>query len=142
MAEAGNYAFNDVHAIMAFIGARRPHAIGRVLDSQARAMRGTGDNVMFTRDVGNPVAKALIAFGEKRYSDAVSLLRSVRNIAARFGGSHAQRDLLDLTLIEAALRSEQQALAYALIAERDAMRHESPLTQLFVRRAASLQKAA
>jgi hypothetical protein len=33
------------------------------------------------------------------------LLRPVRNIAGRFGGSHAQRDLLDLTLIEAAFRS-------------------------------------
>jgi tetratricopeptide (TPR) repeat protein len=142
MAEAGNYAFNDVHAVMAFVGADRRHAISRVLDSQARAMRGTGDNVIFTRDVGNPVVKALVAFGDNRFSETIDLLRPVRNIAARFGGSHAQRDVLDLTLIEAALRSEQQALAYALIAERDAMRHESPLTQLFVRRAINRQKAA
>jgi tetratricopeptide (TPR) repeat protein len=142
MADAGNYAFNDAHAVMAFVGAGRKDAIRRVFEAQEKAMRGTGDNVMFTRDVGHPVAKALVAFGEKRYADAVNLLRPVRNIAARFGGSHAQRDILDLTLIEAALRSEQQALAHALIAERDAMRHESPLTQLFARRAANLAKAA
>ena len=43
-------------------------------------------------------------------------LRGVREFAHRFGGSHAQRDLLDLTLIEAALRSGQAALAKALCA--------------------------
>jgi len=142
MADSGNYAFNDVHAVMAFVGAGRKDALRRVLDAQEQAMRGTGDNVMFTRDVGRPVAKAFIAFGDGHYTDTVNLLRPVRNIAARFGGSHAQRDLLDLTLIEAAIRSEQHALAHSLIAERDAMRHESPLTQLFVRRASALAKAA
>ncbi len=50
--------------------------------------------------------------------EAVRLLRPIRNIAHRFGGSHAQRDVLDLTLIEAALRSGQKALAAALAAER------------------------
>ena len=57
------------------------------------------------------------------------LLRRVRNIAHRFGGSHAQRDVLDLTLIEAAMRSGQQALADALSAERAAMRPTSPLSR-------------
>jgi len=47
-------------------------------------------------------------------------LRDVRNGAARFGGSHAQRDLLDLTLIAAARRDGQTALERALIAERAA----------------------
>jgi len=66
----------------------------------------------------------------------------VRNIAHRFGGSHAQRDLLDLTLIEAAFRSNQHALAAALAAERAAMRPTSPLARLFVQRAAALKQAA
>jgi hypothetical protein len=70
------------------------------------------------------------------------MLRPARNIANRFGGSHAQRDIIDLTLIEAALRSGDEALAHALAAERDAMRHESPLTRLFLARASSLRRAA
>ena len=55
--------------------------------------------------------------------------------AHRFGGSHAQRDLLDLTLIEAALRSGDRPLAAALAAERVAMRPASPLARRFVARA-------
>ena len=70
------------------------------------------------------------------------LLRAVRNIAHRFGGSHAQRDVIDLTLIEAALRSGQHALAAALSAERAAMRPTSPLSKLFATRAARLKQAA
>jgi len=36
----------------------------------------------------------------------------------RFGGSHAQRDILHRTLIEAALRAGRRPLAEALLAER------------------------
>jgi hypothetical protein len=46
------------------------------------------------------------------------MLRDRRPIAHRFGGSHAQRDLIDLTLIEATRRSGQLPLAQALVAER------------------------
>ena len=63
------------------------------------------------------------------------LLRGIRSIAHRFGGSHAQRDVLDLTLIEAALRAGQQDLAKALAAERVAAKPASPLAALFARRA-------
>jgi tetratricopeptide (TPR) repeat protein len=142
IAESGNYAFNDAHAVMAFVGAGRKEAIARVLEAQEQTMQRADDNAMFTRDVGRPVTKAIIAFGEGRYTDALNLLRPVRNIAHRFGGSHAQRDLIDLTMIEAALRSGEDALARALVNERAAIRHESPLTRLFLQRAAAMKKAA
>jgi hypothetical protein len=142
LAEAGNYPFNDVHAMMAFVGAGRTEAMARVLATQSVAMRGTGDNVGFTRDVGHPVAKAIRAFGEGDYAETVRLLRPVRNIASRFGGSHAQRDLLDLTLIEAAFRSGQRAVARALAAERLEVKPTSPLARLFVDRATELPQAA
>ena len=45
-------------------------------------------------------------------------LRPLRSHAHRFGGSHAQRDLIDLTLIEAAARDGQNLLADALRRER------------------------
>ena len=67
--------------------------------------------------------------------EAVRLLRPVRSIAYRFGGSHAQRDVIDLTLIEAAFRAGDTALARALSAERAAARPDSPLSQFFMRRA-------
>lgn len=126
LAAAGNYAFNDAHAVMAFVGANRPQRVAAVLDAQSVAMGRNDDNATFTRDVGRPVALAIKAFGEGNYAQAVRLLRPVRNIASRFGGSHAQRDLLDLTLIEAAVRAEHDDLATAFIAERIDVRPANP----------------
>jgi len=141
-AGAGNYAFNDMHAMMAFVGAGRRDLAEQVLGAQARAMAGRDDNAAFTREVGHPLTRAMLAFGDGNYGEAVALIRPVRNIAARFGGSHAQRDILDLTLIEAAFRSGQMALARALAAERVAMKPTSPLAGLFVRRAGLEKRAA
>jgi hypothetical protein len=142
VADAGLYAFNDAHAMMAFVGAGRRESARRVLEAQIEAMQQPGDNASFTRDVGHPVALAISAFGDRAYAETVRQIRSVRNIANRFGGSHAQRDVLDLTLIEAALRSGQQAVARALTAERAAMRPTSPLARLFVERAEGMKRAA
>jgi len=126
LAAAGNYAFNDAHAMMAFVGADRRRAAAAVLAAQAAAMERDDDNAMFTRDVGQPVTLAIKAFAERDYAEAIRLLRPVRNIASRFGGSHAQRDLLDLTLIQAAIQSNQGQLASALIAERTDAKPASP----------------
>jgi hypothetical protein len=128
IANAGNYAFNDVHAVMAFVGAGRWQAVDQVIEAQHTAMAGADDNAAFTREVGHPVTLALQAYGKGNYAETVRRLRSVREIAHRFGGSHAQRDLLDLTLIEAAIRSGQETLASALCAERLGNRPGSPLS--------------
>ena len=141
-AAAGNYAFNDVHATMAFVGAERLDLVDTVLETQHAAIQGEGDNAAFTREVGQPLTRAIRAFGRRRYAETVRLIRDVREIAHRFGGSHAQRSVLDLTLIEAALRDGQHALAVALCNERVGTRPNSPLTRLLVQRAAPLRVAA
>lgn len=134
LASAGNYAFNDLHAMMAFVGAGRPSEQQQVLDAQRAAIEGQGDNVHFTREVGHPATLAVQAFGRGEYAQAVRLLRPIRSTAHRFGGSHAQRDVIDLTLIEAASRGGDEALAAALAAERAALRPESPLARRYVER--------
>lgn len=141
-AAAGNYAFNEVHATLAFVGAGREDLVDTVLAAQDVAMAGEGDNAVFTREVGRPLTLAMRAFGAGRHAETVRLIRDVREIAHRFGGSHAQRSLLDLTLIEAALRDGQQALALALCNERVDARPHSPLTRLLLQRAAPLRVAA
>jgi len=141
-ASAGNYAFNDLHAMMAFVGAGRTNEAEAVLEAQAAAMKGAGDNVAFTREVGHPATRAIRAFGDGNYAEAVRLLRPIRGIAHRFGGSHAQRDLLDLTLIEAAVRAGEAALAAALAAERAAVKPTSPFARLLASRAAAHVQAA
>jgi hypothetical protein len=142
IAGAGNYAFNDAHAMMAFVGAGKTDLQRQVLETQAGAMERPDDNARFTREVGQSLTKAIKAFGDGDYAETVRLIRPVRNIANRFGGSHAQRDLFDLTLIEAAFRSGQQSLAQALSAERVHAKPTSPLAQLFARRAGITKQAA
>jgi hypothetical protein len=137
IAAAGNYAFNDAHAMMAFVGAKRTSSAEAVIEAQHAAMGAVGDNAGFTREVGRAVTMAILAFGEGKYAETVRLLRPVRNIANRFGGSHAQRDILDLTLIEAAFRAGNRLLAAALAAERREAKPASPMARLFVERASA-----
>jgi hypothetical protein len=114
-----------MHAMMAFVGGNRRKAADAVLEAQRFAINGTGDNAIFTREVGHPASLAIKAFGDGDYSETVRLLRPVRNYAHRFGGSHAQRDVIDLTIIEAAARSGQDRLAQALRIERAHTKGES-----------------
>lgn len=134
-AEAGLYAFNNVHALMAFIGAGRVDQQAAVLSALARRGLEPGTNGMMAREVGFPVARALHAFACHRYAETVRILRGTRLIAHRFGGSHAQRDLLDLTLVEAALRLGDRDLARAFAAERIALRPASPVARRLAARA-------
>jgi tetratricopeptide (TPR) repeat protein len=138
LARDGNYAFNDIHAMMAFVCAGLDEAAVELLDAQREAMAGEGDNAVFTRDVGHPVALAIRAFGAGRYGETVRLLAPIPPIAHRFGGSHAQRDVIDLTLMEAALRAGLTDVAGDLASRRHVARPTSPLSALFARRAAIL----
>ncbi len=120
-AERGFYAFNDVHAMMAFVMAGRGAEAAALLGGLEHAAEHVrGINRMMTQTVGLPVCRALIAFGEARHADAIEALLAARDVASRFGGSHAQRDVLTWTLIEAAIRSGRGALARHVIAERAA----------------------
>jgi hypothetical protein len=119
IADSGQYAFNDLHAMMAFVSSGQQDAADAVDQAQRRALQDDADNAAFTREVGQAATQAMRAFGEGRYADTVELLRPVRSQGHRFGGSHAQRDLLDQTLIEAARRAGQTALWQALRNERD-----------------------
>ena len=126
--------------MMAFVGAGLNVPAQTLLEAQREAIRGNDDNAAFTHDVGHPLTLAIKAFGEGNYDEAVRLIRPIRSIAHRFGGSHAQRDVIDLTLIEAALRAGDGALARALSAERRLARPDSPLSALFSQRAADLSE--
>ncbi len=136
--EKAYYAFNDVHAVMSFIGAGQMHLAYRMLTSlEARTLDFDTNGVM-SREVGLPVAQALVAFGTECYDRVVDLLLPVRTIAARFGGSHAQRDLIHLTLVEAALRGGNTRLARALIAERTQLKPTSAFNWQLTARALEL----
>jgi tetratricopeptide (TPR) repeat protein len=133
MIDDGVYAFNDVHALMAFVGAGDEPRIAHQLATLRRSAEGNTDaaNRAMAREVGVPVGEALVAFGRGRYRDVIDRLQHLRPVAHRFGGSHAQRDLLDLTLIEAARRAGERSLFAALASERSAGRPRSPLARRY-----------
>jgi hypothetical protein len=136
-AASGNYAFNDVHAMMAFASADRSELALQLRETQRAALSSESENAAFTAEVGDAATGAVQAFVAGDYARVVALLRPVRSRAHRFGGSHAQRDVLDLTLIEAALRGGDRPLAAALAAERAALRPVSPLARRLSARAAA-----
>lgn len=121
------YVFNDLHAVMALVGA------GRVADADAHVARletwlstePSGTNRAMTADVGLPASRAVVNFAKGRYGDTVDDLLPHRRHFQRFGGSHAQRDALARTLLEAALRDNQLDLARALLSERISVRDTS-----------------
>ena len=112
-------AFNDLHC--AFAAARSPepgHAarLRQSLDEYERV--GSRENRQVTSEIGRRLIDGVLAFAANDYKRAVEAILAIRKDAARIGGSHAQREIIDLTLIAAAKRSGQMSLARALLAER------------------------
>lgn len=134
-ADDGFYAFNDLHAIMAFLGAGRSSDVERTLAAMRRVGSGDLDNSYMTRVVGLPLAEGFVAFEAGKYAEAVEKIGAVRGIAQRFGGSHAQRDILTLTLLHAAIRGDIKPVAEAVAAERVAHKPQSPWARALSRRA-------
>jgi len=97
----GFCSFSDLHAMLAFVGARdwtRAQCLEQsLLRSQSKATRH-GET---TRQLGLPGCRGLIAFGRGDHPMAIALLASLPAQAHRLGGSHAQRDVLHLTLLHA-----------------------------------------
>ena len=127
-------AFNDLHC--AFAAARSPdpgdvNRLRRSLDDYERL--GLGDNRRLTAEVGRRLIDGVLAFAEGAYARAVEAILPVRTEAIRIGGSHAQRDVVNQTLIAAAERSGQWSLARALLAERAAVRPTPPTMAAYER---------
>ena len=116
--EGGYYAFNDFHAAMSFAATGREAATVRLRAAMEKAAWEDSPNGEMTRVVGIDAAEGLVAFGEGDYARAIEKIAAVRDVASRFGGSHAQRDILTLTLIEAARRGGQARLAEHVLNER------------------------
>lgn len=129
VAEESWYVFNDFHAVVALCGA------GRVGDARAIVERlerfagaqpvRPGTNRAMSAEVGVPASRAIVAFVDGRHDDVVRELLPIRRIFHHFGGSHAQRDLLQRTLTESAIRSGRLELARAFVDERLSQRDTS-----------------
>jgi tetratricopeptide (TPR) repeat protein len=116
-------AFNDLHCAFAAARSPDPGDAKRFRDSlDAYERLGSGDNSQVTAEVGRRLIDGVLAFAGGDAARAVEAILPVRFEVARIGGSHAQRDIVNLTLIAAAERSGQWSLARALLAERSGVR--------------------
>ena len=113
---------------MSFVASGRNHLASKVIEMLERSAEGESYSAFMTRNVGLPLGRALCAFGEGKYGVASELLSGIRYTANQFGGSHAQRDLISQTLIEASIRAEKYSYARALLAERAAKKSKCALT--------------
>ena len=105
----------DVHRAMALAALGDETAIGSLLDG----LRAAGERGHPTADmVARPVVEALWAFGAGDYATAADGLAAVREQLVRLGGSNAQRDVFEETLVEALLRAGRADEAQTLLRER------------------------
>jgi len=87
-------AFADVHAALAHAMAGHGEPLERIIhDAKGPAA-----------DVVAPVAEAFAAFAKGEYARTVGLLQPLMSQHERIGGSRAQRDLIEYTLLAAMLR--------------------------------------
>ncbi|MFM7147467.1 MAG: hypothetical protein ACKOW5_14170, partial [Actinomycetales bacterium] len=134
-----HYDFNDMFAVMAYVGAGRiPEAEALIAARRAWVAEPPANvtNVQMTREIGISTCQAMVDFGKGDYAAVVQALAPLRYRFAEFGGSHAQRDAIQQTLVEASIRSGQLSLARCLVSERIWVKPDSPWNQ---RRAAALQ---
>lgn len=89
--------FNDLHAMMAFGAAGREDLAQVLLAALRRAAAHPGIVGAMARLVGSPACRAIHAFARGEHALAERLLRALPPVMQRIGGSHAQRDVLELT---------------------------------------------
>lgn len=131
-------AFTDLHCMMSLARAERFAAARQLLESMTRyAADERAYAAAAMRAAALPLCQAILAFGEGRYEDAVALFLPLRHSNQIVGASHAQREILGLYLVVAAIRAGYRSMAQALLQERAALKPGSAITERLVRAAAA-----
>jgi tetratricopeptide (TPR) repeat protein len=110
------YVFNDWHAVMAAALSGRFD----VCDDRTSANRrlATGSNRRAVDTAGLDLLEGFTAFSKGDIAGALARLADVHARAHVVGGSHAQRDIVELTLIAAAAGAGDSSLEETLLADR------------------------
>jgi tetratricopeptide (TPR) repeat protein len=114
--DAPTYIFNDWHAVMACGLAGRVDLVDQLLSDNRRHAVGT--NRAAAARAGLALLEGFSSFAAGRFNGAIDQLSDARSCAHVVGGSNAQRDVVDLTLIAAAARAGERGMARQLVAER------------------------
>ena len=111
--------FRDVHYCLALAADGRIEAARRHLESLSQfANSHTGWRADSTRTIVIPLCEAIIACEAGHYDQACDLLYPLRHDIVTIGGSHAQRDLFQQIMCDAAVRGGRLSTARSLLSER------------------------
>jgi len=130
--------FTDIHAAMAELRSGQEARVEQRLAAMRETASSDAEAAWLYRTVGIPVVEALSAFHRGAYDETVSLLLQTRFDLWQIGGSHAQRDVIDWTLTEAAVRGGQRNIALSLAHERLGARTRSAPNRRFLRQAKAI----
>jgi hypothetical protein len=123
---------------MAELRSGREALVERRLETMRETAASAVEAAGLYRTVGIPVVEGLAAFHRGAWAEAVELLLPVRFDLWQIGGSHAQRDVVDWTLTEAAVRAGQRDVGLSLAHERLATRSRSAPNRRFLRHAEAI----
>ncbi|MCB1883426.1 MAG: hypothetical protein KDG89_05425, partial [Geminicoccaceae bacterium] len=124
------------NAVLAFAGAGRNDAAEAQVARLAALAAGEGDHALMLRRLGLPAARACRAFAQGDAVKAVAFLETVMPHLALMTGSHAQQDVMRMTLIEAWLRAGERGKAKAALEARLAAKPGSRRIEADLARAA------
>ncbi len=136
-----SYPFNDWHAVMSYLGAGRQDGVDQILSLYRNHTNTVSEVGEWGRQTALSLVEGFVAFWQEDYEIAVDRLHASRFISNSFGGSHAQRDIIDWTLTEAAIRGQMTGVAEALANERIQLKPHSPVNRDFLMRVNSGQTA-
>ncbi|PON10786.1 hypothetical protein C2W62_48245 [Candidatus Entotheonella serta] len=115
MAEKPGFAFQVAHAAFALAATDDRDGLTMMLEQlQHKAEEGDA----FTQDIVVPLVQGIVDFAQGDYAKSAQELEPVCPQLVRIGGSHAQREVFEDTLLEAYLRAEQYDKAEAMLTER------------------------
>jgi len=130
--------FNDIHSAMAALGAGNFKIVQDLMTAMRKTAAAGGELAPAYGLVAIPVVEAMTGFARGIYQDTIDRLLPVRAELWRMGGSTAQRDLIEWTLTEAAVRAGAKNIALSLANERLAERPGSAINQDFLKQAQAL----
>lgn len=114
----GTSAFYDLHAAMVFVAAGDGAAVETLRAAAGAAAASTPSGDAIWRRLMLPAIDGFAALLDGQPARCADLLLPLLPVTQPMGGSHAQRQVLLLTALEAARRSGHRALADALAAEQ------------------------
>ncbi|MCZ6875668.1 MAG: hypothetical protein O7G88_19430, partial [bacterium] len=108
-------AFRDGHAALAFATASDDLMLGQLID-RLRDLAAQGN--VLAAEATLPLVQGISAFAHGEYAEAARLLGPLYPQLTRIGGSHAQREVFEDTILEAFLRAGEFDQAEALLQTR------------------------